>query len=72
MKRLDCKLCLVTAAGQQTEGKSSGNFDQSRTLHPGDVISTGTPPAVSVCQSARQYLTPAYVVELGINGHGLQ
>jgi len=72
MKRLDSKLCLVTAAGQRTKRKSSGNFDQSMTLHPGGVISTGTPPAVSVCQSAWQYQTPAYVVELGINGHRLQ
>ena len=42
------------------------------TLHPGDVISTGTPPGVGMGQSPQQYLRAGDVVELGISGLGQQ
>ncbi len=42
------------------------------TLHPGDVISTGTPPGVGMGQTPPRYLKPGDVVELGIAGLGTQ
>ena len=42
------------------------------TLHPGDVISTGTPPGVGLGQKPPRYLKPGDVVELGIEGLGTQ
>ena len=42
------------------------------TLHPGDVISTGTPPGVGLGQKPPRYLKPGDVVELGIDGLGSQ
>lgn len=47
-------------------------LSQFMTLHPGDVISTGTPPGVGMGQSPQQYLKPGDVVELGIEGLGQQ
>ncbi len=47
-------------------------LSQFMTLHPGDVISTGTPPGVGMGQSPQQYLTSGDVVELGIKGLGQQ
>lgn len=47
-------------------------LSQFMTLHPGDVISTGTPPGVGMGQSPQQYLKPGDVVELGIDGLGQQ
>ncbi|MBO6726847.1 MAG: fumarylacetoacetate hydrolase family protein [Rhizobiaceae bacterium] len=41
-------------------------------LHPGDVISTGTPPGVGMGQKPPRYLKPGDVVELGIEGLGSQ
>ncbi|MBO6537997.1 MAG: fumarylacetoacetate hydrolase family protein [Rhizobiaceae bacterium] len=41
-------------------------------LHPGDVISTGTPPGVGMGQKPPRYLKPGDVVELGIEGLGAQ
>ena len=41
-------------------------------LHPGDVISTGTPPGVGMGQKPPRYLKPGDVVELGIDGLGSQ
>ena len=41
-------------------------------LHPGDVISTGTPPGVGMGQKPPQYLRSGDVVELGIDGLGSQ
>ena len=41
-------------------------------LHPGDVISTGTPPGVGLGQKPPQYLRAGDVVELGIEGLGQQ
>lgn len=42
------------------------------TLHPGDVISTGTPPGVGMGMSPQQFLKPGDVVALGIEGLGEQ
>ncbi len=42
------------------------------TLHPGDVISTGTPPGVGMGQTPQVYLKPGDVVTLGIEGLGDQ
>lgn len=47
-------------------------LSQSMTLHPGDVISTGTPPGVGMGQSPQRYLRPGDRVELGIEGLGAQ
>ena len=42
------------------------------TLHPGDVISTGTPPGVAMGMKPPRWLQPGDVVELGIAGLGQQ
>ena len=42
------------------------------TLHPGDVISTGTPPGVGMGMKPQRFLKPGDVVELGIEGLGSQ
>ena len=42
------------------------------TLHPGDVISTGTPPGVGMGMNPQTYLKPGDVVTLGIEGLGEQ
>ena len=42
------------------------------TLHPGDVISTGTPPGVGLGMKPQQFLSAGDVVELGIEGLGVQ
>lgn len=47
-------------------------LSQFMTLHPGDVISTGTPPGVGMGQKPPVYLRRGDVVELGIAGLGQQ
>ncbi len=47
-------------------------LSQFMTLHPGDVISTGTPPGVGMGQKPPRYLRAGDVVELGIEGLGTQ
>ena len=47
-------------------------LSQFMTLHPGDVISTGTPPGVGLGMKPPQYLKPGDAVELGIAGLGQQ
>jgi 2-keto-4-pentenoate hydratase/2-oxohepta-3-ene-1,7-dioic acid hydratase in catechol pathway len=47
-------------------------LSQFMTLHPGDVISTGTPPGVGMGFKPPRYLKPGDVVELGIAGLGQQ
>ncbi|MCC0064377.1 MAG: fumarylacetoacetate hydrolase family protein [Defluviimonas sp.] len=42
------------------------------TLHPGDVISTGTPPGVGMGMKPPRYLKPGDEVELGVEGLGQQ
>jgi 2-keto-4-pentenoate hydratase/2-oxohepta-3-ene-1,7-dioic acid hydratase in catechol pathway len=41
-------------------------------LHPGDIISTGTPPGVGLGMKPQRFLKPGEVVELGIDGLGTQ
>ncbi len=43
-------------------------LSQFFTLHPGDVVSTGTPPGVGLGMKPPQYLKPGDVVDLGIEG----
>ncbi len=45
---------------------------QFMTLHPGDVISTGTPPGVGMGQTPPRYLRAGDEVRLGIEGLGEQ
>lgn len=47
-------------------------LSQFMTLHPGDVISTGTPPGVGLGMKPQRFLRPGDVVELGIEGLGRQ
>jgi len=47
-------------------------LSQFMSLHPGDVISTGTPPGVGMGQKPPRYLRAGDVVELGIEGLGRQ
>ncbi len=47
-------------------------LSQFMTLHPGDVISTGTPPGVGMGMNPPRYLKAGDVVELGIEGLGQQ
>lgn len=47
-------------------------LSQFMSLHPGDVISTGTPPGVGMGQKPPTYLKAGDVVELGIEGLGKQ
>ena len=47
-------------------------LSQFMTLHPGDIISTGTPPGVGLGMKPPRYLKAGDVVELGIEGLGQQ
>ncbi len=47
-------------------------LSQFMSLHPGDLISTGTPPGVGMGQNPETYLKPGDVMELGIEGLGVQ
>ncbi|WP_096785841.1 fumarylacetoacetate hydrolase family protein [Rhodobacter sp. CZR27] len=47
-------------------------LSQFMTLHPGDVISTGTPPGVGMGKKPQRFLKPGDVVELGVKGLGHQ
>ena len=47
-------------------------ISQFMTLHPGDVIPTGTPPGVALGMKPPRYLQPGDIVELGIAGLGQQ
>ena len=47
-------------------------LSQFMSLHPGDVISTGTPPGVGMGLKPPRYLKDGDVVELGIEGLGTQ
>ncbi len=47
-------------------------LSQFFTLHPGDIISTGTPPGVGLGFNPPRYLKAGDVVELGIDGLGTQ
>jgi len=47
-------------------------ISQFMSLHPGDVIVTGTPPGVGLGQKPPKYLEPDQVMRLGIEGLGVQ
>ena len=47
-------------------------ISQFMTLHPGDVIPTGTPPGVALGMKPPRYLQPGDVIDLGIEGLGTQ
>ena len=47
-------------------------LSQMMTLHPGDIISTGTPPGVGLGMKPPRYHKAGDVVELGIEGLGKQ
>ena len=47
-------------------------LSQFFTLHPGDIISTGTPPGVGLGMKPPRFLKAGEVVELGIEGLGRQ
>ena len=47
-------------------------LSQFMSLHPGDIISTGTPPGVGLGQDPPTYLKPGMVMKLGIDGLGEQ
>ena len=47
-------------------------ISQFMTLNPGDVIPTGTPPGVAMGMTPQAWLKPGDVVELGIEGLGVQ
>lgn len=47
-------------------------LSQFMSLHPGDVISTGTPPGVGLGQDPPKYLTVGQQMRLGIEGLGEQ
>lgn len=42
------------------------------TLHPGDIITTGTPPGVGLGQKPPVYLRPGNLIRLGVEGLGEQ
>ncbi len=47
-------------------------ISQFMSLHPGDIISTGTPPGVGMGQKPPVYLRPGQLIRLGIEGLGVQ
>lgn len=47
-------------------------LSQFMTLHPGDVICTGTPPGVGMGQKPPRFLRPGQVVRLSVEGLGVQ
>ena len=73
----------LTVNGQKMQDGSSSTMvygvaflvsylSQFMSLHPGDVISTGTPPGVGMGMKPPRYLKAGDVVELGIEGLGSQ
>ena len=48
------------------------HLSQFMSLHPGDVISTGTPPGVGMGQKPETYLKVGDRIELGVQGLGVQ
>ncbi len=47
-------------------------LSQFMSLHPGDVISTGTPPGVGLGMDPPRYLVPGETMRVGIDGLGVQ
>jgi len=48
------------------------HLSQFMSLHPGDIIATGTPPGVGMGQNPQTFLKPGDRMELGIEGLGVQ
>ena len=48
------------------------HVSQFMSLQPGDIISTGTPPGVGMGQKPEIYLKPGDMIELGVQGLGVQ
>ncbi len=48
------------------------HLSQFMTLEPGDIIATGTPPGVGMGMKPPLYLKPGDVMELGVEGLGVQ
>ncbi|WP_308915020.1 fumarylacetoacetate hydrolase family protein [Jannaschia sp. LMIT008] len=55
-----------------TVAQCISHLSQMFTLHPGDVISTGTPPGVGMGMAPERYLKAGDVMTLGIDGLGEQ
>jgi 2-keto-4-pentenoate hydratase/2-oxohepta-3-ene-1,7-dioic acid hydratase in catechol pathway len=78
----DLKLWLTVNGESRQNGSSKtmvygvaflvSYLSQFMSLHPGDVISTGTPPGVGLGMKPPRYLKAGDVVELGIEGLGTQ
>lgn len=76
------KMWLTVNGEQMQDGNSStmvfgvahlvSYLSQFMSLHPGDVISTGTPPGVGLGMKPPRFLKAGDVVELGIDGLGQQ
>ena len=47
-------------------------LSQFMSLHPGDIISTGTPPGVGMGMKPQVFLKPGDEIHLGIEGLGEQ
>jgi len=47
-------------------------ISQFMTLHPGDVVATGTPPGVGMARNPPVFLRPGQTVRLGVEGLGVQ
>ncbi len=47
-------------------------LSQFMSLHPGDIISTGTPPGVGMGMNPQVFLKPGDVMVLGVEGLGTQ
>jgi 2-keto-4-pentenoate hydratase/2-oxohepta-3-ene-1,7-dioic acid hydratase in catechol pathway len=73
----------LTVNGQSMQNGSSATMvygvahlvsylSQFMSLHPGDIISTGTPPGVGLGMKPPRFLKDGDVVELGIEGLGTQ
>jgi 2-keto-4-pentenoate hydratase/2-oxohepta-3-ene-1,7-dioic acid hydratase in catechol pathway len=71
--------CTVNGAVKQHSNTSMLLFDiptliadisQAITLHPGDIISTGTPEGVGNSRTPREYLAPGDVIETEVEGLG--
>lgn len=73
----------LTVNGERMQGGSTATMvykvpflvsylSQFFTLHPGDVVATGTPPGVGMGMKPPRFLKAGDVVELGIDGLGTQ
>jgi len=61
-----------TATMVFTVAEIISHLSELMTLHPGDVIATGTPPGVGMGQNPKRFLAEGDVMELAIEGLGTQ